>query len=588
MRGFTGFASILAISVIGINLVRRGTQLAKHLAVIPGSATSNFPLPVLLNDETPKQSSAPRRILMGILGVANRDVKNTRQEGRRRRIIRETYLKYLGLFNTSYRVCSISKLLSSKTETADNCEIVYTFVIANKNDATNLNNMKKSNAGWRKNKGEYEPDKILIKLKKPENKYQATQAWLNAANQIQQGATGIQLGKFDYILSLSTDLIIQPQEFWKENSIFFSSKETSNLVASYKDKLLFLPKDLANYFSDKKPSSLSQGIVQFQRETGVNMSLVTMGGIKPAAGIPIRTLADWDRYINPKAPMFEKDLIQDETASYSNKTQYNGMPRMLFGIFTTNLKPIERKRRDILRSTYLSFYNKSKTPHRICSLQQLLRNEVKNEDCQIAYTFVIGANPKGPGGRVEANTTESMVIPASQLSDAENDVLYLDIKENMEEGKSDTWFRFGSLLSETLYFDYIAKVDTDTVVYPSSFVKDLKRMPVYPWNKRIFGGKYDIRSDYPTQYPIVGPTFLSGLLYWMSPDLASYITDPDQCNRKKYHAPFEDLNIGNLVHSHPQMIRRVQMSFSSIDHPVKKIGDFKAKWKKHTKAFKSK
>ena len=88
-----------------------------------------------------------------------------------------------------------------------------------------------------------------------------------------------------------------------------------------------------------------------------------------------------------------------------------------------------------------------------------------------------------------------------------------------------------------------------------------------------------------TKYPIVGPNFMSGLLYWMSPDLADFITDPERCNRKKYHAPFEDLNIGNLIHSHPQMIRRVQMSFSSIDHPVKQTGDFKAKWKKYTKTF---
>lgn len=582
MKGKTEFAALLVVCVIGSNLLRRGVQLSNFLSVVPGSETATLPLAVL-NDETPKQNSGPRRILMGILGAGNKDMKGTRQEGRRRRIIRETYLKYLGQFNTSYRVCSISKLLSKK-ETANNCEIVYTFVIASKRDATNLNKMKKSNAGLRK-KGEHEPDKIFIKVKKPDNKYQATQAWLHAAKQMQQDDTGIPLGQFDYVLSLSTDLMIQPQEFWKENSVFFTPKETSNLAASYKENLLFLPTEAANYFSDRKPSSLSQGIIQFQSEKGVNMSLATMGGIKPATGVPIKTLADWDRYINPKAAMFEKDLIENGTASYSNKTQYNGMPRMLFGIFTTDLKPVERQRRDTLRNTYLSFYSKSKTPHRICSLQQLLRNDVKNEDCQIAYTFVIGANPNGPTSMVEANTTASMVVPAIKLNDAEEDVLYLDIKENMEEGKSDTWFRFGSVLSETLYFDYIAKLDTDTVVYPANFVKDLKRMPVYPWNKRIFGGKYDIRPDYTTKYPIVGPTFMSGLLYWMSPDLASYITDPEQCNRKKYHAPFEDLNIANLIHSHPQMIRRIQMSFSSFDHPVKNIGDFKAKWKKHTKAF---
>jgi len=81
---------------------------------------------------------------------------------------------------------------------------------------------------------------------------------------------------------------------------------------------------------------------------------------------------------------------------------------------------------------------------------------------------------------------------------------------------------------------------------------------------------------------------MKGLFHWMSPDLAGFITDPEQCNRMKYHAPFEDVHIANLIRSHPQIIRRVQMDFRSIDHPVKKTGDFKAKRKQYTKAFKRK
>jgi hypothetical protein len=48
---------------------------------------------------------------------------------------------------------------------------------------------------------------------------------------------------------------------------------------------------------------------------------------------------------------------------------------------------------------------------------------------------------------------------------------------------------------------------------------------------------------------LVGPLYMSGELYWTSPDLAAFITSP-QLDRKSLAIGHEDVDIGNFVHGH--------------------------------------
>jgi hypothetical protein len=128
------------------------------------------------------------------------------------------------------------------------------------------------------------------------------------------------------------------------------------------------------------------------------------------------------------------------------------------GIFTTDsLK--EERRRDLIRTTYLRFYVNTTTPKLICALQEILNNSLANEeDCQMAYTFVIGGNPSGTTELMEFNDTYPITLNGQSLENSTNryDTVYLNIRENMNDGKSQTWFRYATMVLYNHYFDYIS------------------------------------------------------------------------------------------------------------------------------------
>ena len=119
----------------------------------------------------------------------------------------------------------------------------------------------------------------------------------------------------------------------------------------------------------------------------------------------------------------------------------------------------------------MSYYkNKTHLVDRICSL-----SEAQTMDsCQLIYTFVVGANPHGPTNLVDYhNSSHPLTLTGSDvvaqfpdvLSNAssftsremilEKDILYLNIKENMEEGKTPSWFHVANTLVEEYEIDYI-------------------------------------------------------------------------------------------------------------------------------------
>lgn len=66
-------------------------------------------------------------------------------------------------------------------------------------------------------------------------------------------------------------------------------------------------------------------------------------------------------------------------------------------------------------------------------------------DCEIIYTFVIGGandfeRPEDHGD------DEPLTLAQDRHGNSEPDCTYLNIRENMEEGKSAMWFKYASLL----------------------------------------------------------------------------------------------------------------------------------------------
>lgn len=284
-------------------------------------------------------------------------------------------------------------------------------------------------------------------------------------------------------------------------------------------------------------------------------------------------IAVWDAYI-AKEHGFE-DEVEEELVrnSPAKVTTFQGNGRVLIGILTTNLKLVERQRRQAIRDTWVQYYANTSTPHRICSLQQLVATKVPEEECQIAYTFVIGAgSDTSPTEMVHTNDTNVMVISKDQIMDPEPDVVYLSIRENMNQGKTDTWFRYAVLTSNTLYFDYVGKMDTDTVLIPPRFMNMLNTWPTFPHNIRTIFGDTIVKRD--ATFGTLGAAYFNGGFYIMSTDLARYITTIDRTPIKYQH---EDSNIGNYISSNPKLLNRKMLDLHCNfcrKHPVKKFDNY--------------
>jgi hypothetical protein len=324
----------------------------------------------------------------------------------------------------------------------------------------------------------------------------------------------------------------------------------------------------------------------------VNVSLLSGLVPKPSVkDMPGHFLDVWDKYKDSLVTYDDPNEVawveSKVPPPVHNNDGNNRTAKLLLGIFTMD-SPTETERRAMIRKTYLGYFAKGKkTPHRICSLQELVADSSLASECQMAYTFVMGGNPNGPKELVEFNASHPMTVdnPQSNSSTStsttlqEKDIVYLNIQENMKEGKSQTWFKYATtVLDDHHYFDYIGKTDGDTLIYPNLFLKfTLNPLPIFPNNMRSYGGDYRIKPS--TKGLNIGPVYMGGHLYFMSPDLARFITSPN-CNRTALAVFSEDQSIGNFIHSHPLPIRRIRMSTRYFMHPVKKVKRWRTLWKK--------
>jgi len=234
----------------------------------------------------------------------------------------------------------------------------------------------------------------------------------------------------------------------------------------------------------------------------------------------------------------------------------------LLGIFSTNSKT-ELMRREILRKTYLD-------DDRMCSLTAYMKHSklVKGsivKKCTIPYAFIVAANEDRP---TEHNDNEPLTIEPSDIEGgAEPDVVYLNIKENMEDGKSVTYFKFGQSIAEEYGIDFIGKADSDTIISVDLLENFIRNdLPPKPHNRRMYGGVLWGHQKTNTLYA-------PGAFYFMSVDLAHYISvliSPETRKKLTNPIPCEDMDIGRFVFSHPRPIKFVNLSSYNIwIHSVK-------------------
>jgi len=559
------------------------------------------------------------------LGISSQNA-HRKVEGKRRRAIRQTYLQFHHIHNNTadqHRICSLPELLST-VQNPDDCQMVYTFIFPNSKIMTETSAiqdllMNNNTLGETNGIESKESDAICFKLKSPSDEFEGIMKWIQWSSATIQGAIGeSSLGQFDYLAYIDVGTILYPHEFWGQNTIF-QNYQPSVFAGMPKKKggdndcqdsfcfdhrFTCVSQDLATYLASSERPGIVQGgvgpnllenVKKYEESSGNEVSFLEVEGVRTIYGEPEQIMNKWEAYMSSIADKFagSDEDSEEYPNNHANVATYNGNARILVGIFTTNLKQVERKRRNMIRKAYLSAYKKSKkSPNRICSLQDLLKKKVAPDQCQFAYTFVVGGannnNSNAPTEQVDTDDLDLIAIPRDKIEKPEPDVLYLNIRENMNDGKTDTWFRYASLIVEQkLYFDYMAKMDTDTVLFPHPLFEKMEKWPKYPNNRRIYGGEYNVKRDgEKRQDLLVGASYFNGPFYWMSPDIARFITDSEKCNRTALRTSAEDMTIGNYINTFPHRIHRFQLSRKTYDHPFKDISHFQKRWGRYQRKFK--
>jgi hypothetical protein len=313
--------------------------------------------------------------------------------------------------------------------------------------------------------------------------------------------------------------------------------------------------------------------------------------------------------------------------------------RFLFGIISTH-SSAERSRRSAIRSTYLSHYNDwafDTTPPRnrnnsslgaeggrllpeknyqICNLKEfqhrwstLPHDQV---ECPFVYAFVLAGYPPVDARQQQQkyyptqlfwkdNVTSSaemiMAEPQFPLSDPKEsatyqDMVYLKIRENMNDGKVPTWYQYGAAMvledqnqqqqqqqlppspPARRMFDFIGKLDSDTLVFPPYFFdwvnqarpslstpmvvrrdEDSSSQSLQQLQQpRLYIGHL-VSREVSVAYsascaPMTAPLYALGEMELLSTSLAQHISMELTTVDKQHHwvAGLEDVTLGNLIY----------------------------------------
>ena len=213
----------------------------------------------------------------------------------------------------------------------------------------------------------------------------------------------------------------------------------------------------------------------------------------------------------------------------------------------------------MIRSRWLS------TPG-VCAFQGRPSHQVSvlDDSCRIVYTFVLGT----PGAIHTSLQGRAEYVAKHGRSVVEYDETPLNIKENMEDGKTHTWFRYAWTLTRELGVDYVGKMDSDTWLDTERFItfldSDLPPAPIYGRdNRKRYGGiliegvACGVKVNAHCKL-LRGRAYMKGQFYFVSSDIANFIFDTNY--DQFMHVGYEDLDFGLHVMSYPGSINFVVMS----------------------------
>lgn len=161
----------------------------------------------------------------------------------------------------------------------------------------------------------------------------------------------------------------------------------------------------------------------------------------------------------------------------------------------------------------------------------------------------------------------------------------------MNDGKSETFFYFASVVMKKHGFDYAMKCDADAMLHLHDyFLFAHNHLPPAPYNVNIFGGSLRDKAYWPKTKPeelarkesYFGNEFegvhlyMAGQLYFLSYDLCQFVAREAPLAKHRvakggYLEYHEDHDIGSMVFHSPTPIHLLTINKSQRfwEHPVK-------------------
>ena len=292
-------------------------------------------------------------------------------------------------------------------------------------------------------------------------------------------------------------------------------------------------------------------------------------------------------------PVEGRRLSRDETVMASpvlpeklrfGANRHNGRLRVLVGILSADFfnDKVYRKRHRAL----IKLWN----DERVCSLPEFKSKPIDERYvCQLIYTFVIGANPNASPELVDNSRPMEVARPITGQSNDLNepDMTLLNLRENMNEGKSQTWMHYGAQIAEEHDLDYVAKCDADSLFHLHEFFHfAYKNMPPAPYNSMMYIGALRDKAYWPKHKTekeriqfesFFGNNFegvhlyVAGQMYILATDLAKYVGKEAREGKCTYCEGHEDHDISAIAFHSPEPIKLVVVGRSHRfwEHPVK-------------------
>jgi len=238
---------------------------------------------------------------------------------------------------------------------------------------------------------------------------------------------------------------------------------------------------------------------------------------------------------------------------------------------------------------------------RVCSLDQV------TSDCQVVYTFILGAGNSSAPTQLVNDSWPLLVekpIPTKHEDVNAPDTSLLNIRENMNDGKSESFVYFASVMMKKYNLDYAMKLDADSILHLHDFLAFAhSNLPPFPYYHRVFAGA--LRNKYHWPRPETKEAFnqkeaywqlewervhlyLAGQMYLLSLDLAEWVVqEAPNCPPKNpfdlanlptsqrkfrgYKEGHEDHDLSSIAIKSPKPITMITIGKTQRfwEHPVK-------------------